>query len=151
MTKNQKDVKKFMLGVGQECPDSPTVPAANIRKLRTLLLLEEVLENAEASGVKIFDSVGNQIRRVEDLSFVVTDECNLEKVVDSLVDISYVNDGTALAYGIDLEPFLDIVHENNMLKIETGSFNEDGKLVKHPDHPKPDFKTELDRQIKLAK
>jgi len=57
----QNKVKEFMQTFGQECPPKPTVIDENNRILRVKLLLEEVLELAEASGVDVGLYVGTAV------------------------------------------------------------------------------------------
>ena len=59
MTKEQNNVKEFMVKAGQATPDKPIIPDAATRILRVKLLLEEVLELAEASGVEITKNSNN--------------------------------------------------------------------------------------------
>ena len=92
-------------------------------------------------------------------------------VVDALVDVLYTVYGTANAMGINLRPFFDEVHQNNMKKywtfeqiktsmpqysvahgLEPGKFVVlcEGKVIKPPGHPKPNFVPILDAQVKAA-
>ena len=81
---------------------------------------------------------------------------NLEEVnsseammVDALVDALYTIHGTALAMGVDLDPFWDAVHAANMSKVD-GSLGplrvrEDGKILKPPGWRAPDILALLKR------
>ncbi len=119
MTREQGKVKEFMQTFGQATPDKPTVPDAKTRELRVKLLLEEVLELAEASGVQVITEHGQLIESTSDLSISVNPALtpNLVGVADALADIDYVMQGAAVAYGLDLEPFCDEVHRSNMTKL----------------------------------
>jgi predicted HAD superfamily Cof-like phosphohydrolase len=140
MTKQQQDVKTFMQTFGQATPTSPTVPDEKTRVLRVKLLLEEVLELAEASGVmvclKLTDEQKEEIKKCKkepytdfaphiltqnlDFCFIKRKDgksVDLVGVADALADIDYVNQGAAVAYGLDLEPFQDEVHSSNMTKL----------------------------------
>jgi NTP pyrophosphatase (non-canonical NTP hydrolase) len=59
----------------------------------------------------------------------------LKEICDSLVVII----GTVVTFDLPMAAGLQRVHLNNMEKLETGTVREDGKLVKHPNHPKVDF------------
>lgn len=157
----QAAVHEFMTSFKQDCPEKPIVPSANIRILRVKLLLEEVLELAEASGVSLLETSGYKITseslKEGQISLVDNGEnTNLTEVADALADISYVNYGAANAYGIDLAPVEAEVHASNMSKlfstddlryVDEGLFNidkvidglyvvknKDGKVMKSPSY-----------------
>ena len=122
----QQKVKEFMTVFGQDCPQKPIVPDLQTRILRVKLLLEEVLELTEASGLKIVDSFGFEFSKK-----LLTDKDGIQiiensdmkpdivEVADAIADISYVNYGAALAYGIDIQPVEQEVHSSNMTKLFT--------------------------------
>ena len=145
MTKLQDQVKEFMIQAGQDCPDGPTISSQEVRILRVRLLLEEVLELAEASGVTIFDA--GQVVSMGDLSFEAVEEANLLEIADALTDINYVSYGAGVAFGLDLEPFEQAVHANNMTKFEDGFRDENGKWRKGPSYKPVDLQPVLDAQI----
>lgn len=149
MTQSQANVKEFMLKVGQDCPGLPTIPNQETRILRVRLLLEEVLELAAASGL---DIVANSVRieSCDDFSITPTRDVDLLEVADAIADISYINYGTAISYGLDLEPFEEEVHSNNLSKIETGYKDENGKWRKGPDYKPVDLKPILEQQLQKS-
>jgi len=53
----------------------------------------------------------------------------LAEVADGIADLIYVLHGTAVTFGIDMEPIWDAVHAANMTK-EGGGYREDGKILK---------------------
>ncbi len=55
-------------------------------------------------------------------------------------DLLYVTFAVPAIYDLPIEEDFIKVHENNMLKFETGSLRADGKWVKHKDHPKVELK-----------
>lgn len=54
---------------------------------------------------------------------------NLPDIADALADLLYVTYGTAVSYGIDIEPIFEEVHETNMAKLG-GGHRSDGKILK---------------------
>jgi predicted HAD superfamily Cof-like phosphohydrolase len=155
----------MMRGYGQLTPDKPCTPDEKTRRLRAQLELEEVLEFVRDSG---FDVVAlaycgdprdshitlggfcpGEPTKLGDYTLVSVRECDPVGVVDGLADISVVNTGSAVAFGVDLEPILEIVDNNNLLKIKTGKRDPaTGKFIKHPNHPSPapEIAAELRRQ-----
>src|SRR5688500_10759988 len=49
-TQHYGNVKEFMIGAKQDCPESPCLPDPVTRKLRASLILEEAFETVEALG-----------------------------------------------------------------------------------------------------
>ena len=93
----------------------PSLPPPKIRKLRYNLVDEEMRETLQA----------------------ITSD-NIVGVADGICDSFVVLIGTALAYGIDLQPIWDEIHRTNMMK-STGPIREsDGKRLKPPnwEHPR---------------
>lgn len=54
---------------------------------------------------------------------------NLVEAIDGMCDLLYVVYGTAVSFGVELEPFFYEVHRSNMAK-EGGAVREDGKILK---------------------
>jgi predicted HAD superfamily Cof-like phosphohydrolase len=119
----QNTVREFMTTFGQDCPSKPSVPDVAIRALRVKLILEELLELTEASGLKIMHEFGFEINKSSLDKIEITEnvgtETNLVEIADAIADISYVNYGAANAYGIDIKPIEDEVHNSNMTKLFT--------------------------------
>jgi predicted HAD superfamily Cof-like phosphohydrolase len=84
----------------------PTIPDETTRALRVRLIQEEFDELQEALGRR--DPVA---------------------IAKELADLLYVVYGTAVSYGIDMEPVFREVHRSNMSKVG-GHKREDGKWVK---------------------
>jgi predicted HAD superfamily Cof-like phosphohydrolase len=131
----QNNVKEFMNVFGQECPNAPTIPSVETRILRVKLLLEEVLELAEASSIQILDTFNTPL----DTSSIKTNKIKFKEIqnapvslvgiADAIADISYVNYGAANAYGIDIVPVEEEVHNSNMTKL----FTEEEAMQLNPD------------------
>lgn len=149
MTPFQKSVKTWMTAVGQSTPTSPSVPDNLTRSLRISLLLEEVLELAEASGVEVsFKEDGTKIN-IDDFNYNINGEVNLVEVADALADIDYVCAGAACSYGLDMEPFQNEVCRSNDSKLIDGYKREDGKWIKGPKYSPAKLAPILQDQLDL--
>lgn len=118
MNPMQTQVATFMRAVGQEINTSPGLPEHATRRLRHTLIGEESAELLSA------------------LSPPNGSPESVAEIAKELCDLLYVAFGTAVSYGIDLDPIFTIVHESNMQKLE-GPIRADGKRMK-PDgweHP----------------
>lgn len=51
-------------------------------------------------------------------------------VIDAIMDLKYVLDGSMVEFGVDGEAFFDEVHRTNMAKLDGGYFDENGKFRK---------------------
>lgn len=160
-SEHQKKIEKFMKLAGQTVRDKPGEPTDKERILRARLVLEEALElihdglgidivisqnesgrdlrnNTMSSG---FNHCSLLLRDLEDnMVFLPVRDFNLEKTVDGACDLSVVTIGTMSCIGVPDIPFLDIVDDNNLEKIEKGKIDEYGKLVKPEGHRPPDIK-----------
>lgn len=145
-------VKEFMNGAGQQVRNRPTRINPEEAVLRVRLLVEEMFELADAAGVEISVSKEAITARKEDvnqnvkvsfgdLSFSggLQTKQDVIEIADALTDIEYVNLGAAASWGIDIDRCFDLVQENNMLKVQNGTRDENGKLRKPKNHPKVDL------------
>lgn len=145
---HQSRVEQFMKLAKQDIPDSPEVPDAKIRLLRARLILEEAYETIQALGCDVIESVDPSkkfdcIVEVEDSSKI-----DLSEVLDGLADISVVCTGCASSCGVDMEPILEEVDNNNLSKFGPGhSIRSDGKLIKPPNFKGPDIQKHILEQI----
>lgn len=67
---------------------------------------------------------------------------DLVEVADALTDMAYLVYGTALEFGIDLDPCFREVHRSNMSKLAadgTPILRADGKVLKGPNYSPPDL------------
>lgn len=117
MNEWQKKVRDFHQALDQPIGERPGEIPEERKWLREDLIAEEADELLDAMGHATFA------------------RSDLPKVADALVDLIYVTLGTAVEYGIDLDPIFDAVHEANMKKVG-GPVREDGKVLK-PDDWKP--------------
>ena len=114
VTKTQK-VRQFTRAMGQPLDVEPT---PDLAMLRQSLILEEAKE------------VSAELLRPQ------IDKAALTK---ELSDLLYVVYGTALAFGLPLDPAFNRVHESNMSKLVDGKplYREDGKVLKGPNYQPP--------------
>ena len=112
MTDEQHMVSEFHRTFGLLTATVPTVPDDNTRTLRVRLIEEE------------FDELK-----------AAMDHGDLPAMAKELADLLYVVYGTAVSYGIDMEPVFREVHRSNMSKVG-GHKREDGKWIK-PAHYSP--------------
>lgn len=117
------DVKNFHAKFNAHIGAKPGVPPLEVVELRKTLLEEE------------FDEVMDALRNE-----------NLAEIAKELCDLIVIVCGTAVSYGIDLNPVWDMVHTSNMAK--TGGGNRlDGKVMKPDGWKKPDVAIEIKRQM----
>ena len=137
MNKMQKQVQAFHEAFGHTVNEQPRIPSIDDIKLRILLMQEELLGKGELA-----ESMENQ---------------DLIGVADGLADLLYVTIGTAVVFGIDIEPIFDEVHRSNMSKLgEDGepihSRGEEldgkplGKVIKGPNFFEPEIAKEINLQ-----
>ena len=150
MTQYQQQVKEFMTLVGQDCPAKPVIPDDQTAILRSRLTVEETLEFVYANGITmslLIDGITIHITDLSDLIFEKTHEANIVEIADAVADMGYINNGSALACGIDMEEIEQAVHENNMTKITTGYKDDNGKFRKGPDYKPVDLSPIIEKQI----
>jgi len=121
----QRMVREFHAKYGQPIAEEPNefIPMER-RELRKKLMKEEPQETCDA-----------------------IDACNIVEIADGIADSIYVALGTAIEYGIDLEPVFAEVHRSNMTKTP-GVQRDDGKILKGPGFTPPDIAFEIERQRK---
>ena len=95
--------------------NTPTLPDEKTEALRVRLIQEEFEELQEALKSK-----------------------NLTNIAKEIADLLYVVYGTAVSYGIDMEPVFQEVQRSNMSKVG-GYKREDGKWVKPPTYSPADI------------
>lgn len=113
MNKVQQQVTEFHKAGGHVINIRPTVVDQKTIELRKRLIREEVLDEL----------------------FPAMDRGDLVEIADALADVLYVVYGTAVSFGIDMEPISDEVHRSNMTKFSTvGAYvktcDETGKSLK---------------------
>ena len=106
MTDEQSMVKEFHRKFDILVHARPTIPNWSTKELRLRLIQEEIDELKEALAQE-----------------------NLVAVAKEMADLLYVVYGTAVSYGIDMEPVFQEVHRSNLSKVG-GYKRADGKWVK---------------------
>jgi predicted HAD superfamily Cof-like phosphohydrolase len=114
-------VKEFHQRFGEVIRSSPGLVDEVTKELRIRLIREETGE---------FEKAAN--------------EGNLVKVADALADILYVTYGTAVSYGIDLEPIFREVHRSNMSKGDPEVRILNGKVLKAKNYRPPNLQPILE-------
>src|SRR5579862_4669743 len=94
MEQLQKNVLKFHQDFGIVINSKPCIPDDFIVQLRIRLIEEEFKELIDA---------------------IISN--NEDEIARELADLIYVCHGTAVSYGIDMEPVHEEVHRSNMTKI----------------------------------
>lgn len=138
MNRMQDQVREFHEKFGHPIG---TTPAFSRPELRAKLILEEAIETA----VGILGSVAvTELLRNEIFEFakVPPKEPNLVEAADGMCDLSYVNFGTAVEMGIDLQRVFNEVHRSNMAKVG-GATRSDGKTMKPAGWTPPDVLGQL--------
>jgi predicted HAD superfamily Cof-like phosphohydrolase len=108
MTDEQAMVEEFHKKFDILVHTSPTDASEDTRRLRIRLIQEEFDELKESMA-----------------------EGNLAALAKEMADLLYVVYGTAVSYGIDMDPVFREVHRSNLSKVG-GYKREDGKWVKPP-------------------
>lgn len=108
MTDEQSMVEEFHKKFDIFVQASPTEVSEDTKRLRIRLIQEEFDELKESMV-----------------------DGNLAALAKEMADLLYVVYGTAVSYGIDMEPVFREVHRSNLSKVG-GYKREDGKWVKPP-------------------
>ena len=113
-----------------------------------------VEEFHRACNIPIGSSIA--IRRPDLRKNLIEEECkelieaidneDLIEAIDAMCDLQVVVLGTAVEWGIDLQPFWDEVHKTNMAK-KDGPVREDGKQLKPEGWKPPDIEGILERSL----
>lgn len=125
-----KDVRAFHEAFEHPILPFPQVPGVNRKTLRARLVTEEYHEFIDA------------LQRND-----------LVELADAIADLIYVLQGTALEYGIDMNPVWAEVHRSNMAKLgPDGKPIKDagGKLLKPEGWTPPDIAAIIAEQIRAG-
>ena len=147
MEDHENRVRTFMKLAGQETPEKPTIPPDDTQKLRINLLLEELFELIDAAGFELTLN-GVAVKDENTIELKRIKPTDLTEVADGFADISVVNVGGAIAFGMKFHEIVQEVDRNNLAKFGPGGYRrEDGKWIKPPDHKPPDINGILQRQL----
>lgn len=147
MDRQQRAVKEFHELIGAPVGSRPMVPSPGRRELRLKLILEELLELAEASNFILAEA-----DEIADSHFYFINEDtyrgqpDLVAVADALGDLLVVVNGAGLEWGIDLEPVFNEIHRSNMTK-GGGALRGDGKALKGPLYQPPVLEPIIQQQM----
>ncbi len=154
MTKEQLQVKEWMINFGQETHDSPTEVDISVLRLRAKLMIEEVLEAVcEGFGLSVYFSVKGKdsvlaiteedlVNKKLELAFLKAKPLDLAQASKKICDLHYVSyTGTGAALGVDMEPIFAAVHENNLNKMWTEEEVKTRDKEKYPYAEEKDSKT----------
>lgn len=147
----QRDVQRFHEALGLVVGETPQIREG---KLRARLLLEEAVETAVALAGRAcaMDIVGWELAGLRSKTLegtsgaegTASDGADLVEAVDGICDTIFVAYGTAVALGIDLEPFWNEVVASNMTKVG-GPVREDGKVMKSANWQPPRIRELLEK------
>lgn len=115
MNKWQKDVLEFQIKFKNFHQNKLCIPSNEVIEFRKNLIKEEVVDELLSA----------------------LDKKDLEKIADGITDSIYVLLGTAIAFGIDIEPIWNEVHRSNMEKVSSG--DELKKVTKPKDWNPPNI------------
>lgn len=127
MNNEQKMVREFHETFGHPVQDRP-VPQISLKdkELRYTLISEELFELDEAMN-----------------------NDDLVEVADAIGDLLYVVYGTAVVYGLDMEPIVAEIHRSNMTKVWPDGnvyYRDDGKVLKPETFEDPDIASIIKEQ-----
>src|SRR3990167_3027699 len=143
----QAKVEEFITKMGRPLPKRPCAASERLRLLWSRLLLEEGLELISGAGVTVTGACDGEYVSIDREDFEADGEVDMVEFADGVGDVPYVLIGFASLMGVTVDPILHEVCDNNLLKFGPGhSIREDGKLIKPPNHPRPDILGVLRRQ-----
>jgi predicted HAD superfamily Cof-like phosphohydrolase len=136
-------VRDFFVIADQAVAEHPHVPDDKTVRFRMRLIAEEFLESLEAAFAHTgeFELVRHHLHHLVDTAPVRVD---LPKLVDAFADLDYVVEGARVAFGVDGEPVMALVHAANMAK--AGGPVVGGKKLKPKGWVAPDILGELRSQ-----
>jgi hypothetical protein len=140
---HQQRVEAFVnLKKGLSVPDRPQdLLTTRVRILLARLAFEEVLEYIiEGLGIDIQLGINSKLS-LENVEFVPGEDMDIVETIDGACDVRYVVTKALSLCGVPDTVFQEIVDHNNLLKFADGHrYDQHGKLIKPPDHPKAEIK-----------
>lgn len=124
MNRHLSNVKEFHETFSMNIEQYPVIPSKERITLRLSLILEELTELAQASGIEALvilrNMMQNKVDKINNSEIkAVSIEGNIVDVIDALCDIDYVLNGTVLEYGLHnlFDLSCEEVHRSNMSKL----------------------------------
>lgn len=142
MNRMQEQVADFHTALDLPARTVPTELSPSERHLRAQLMLEETVEVLAELGFELESEILVEVETRHDGAF-------LTSLAKELSDLLYVTFGTAVTAGLDIQPFFDAVHENNMTKTG-GPVRPDGKRLKPPDYKPVNLSSVLRAQLEMG-
>jgi predicted HAD superfamily Cof-like phosphohydrolase len=138
-------VREFMGAMGQQVRPSPELPTIEQRMLAVRLIAEELLELAEAYGVRLVAiSRGREgPRYMHALPQEIGDPPDLVAAAKELTDLEYVVTWAFCSAGLPQRELGEAVHASNMTKLDDEGrpvHDQHGKVVKGPNYRPPDIR-----------
>lgn len=127
-------VTEFHAKMGLPVASEPTVGTPEQRCLRVRLMLEELLEFAEAAGIEIVvgdaaQAVALDLKPGTEIQITAEHDPDLARMTHEHIDHQYVVAGTTVELGLPVREGLPLIHEANMRK-EPGNKDAGGKIRK---------------------
>lgn len=128
-------IREFHEKFGLEHNDGPRDLDDDLILFRIGFLIEELAEYAEASGFKVLAETlqSEIIKPLKSPDWNLSErsgERDMEKQLDSLVDLNYASHGTAYMHGFNFDEAFRRVHEANMNKVRVDSETLEGSVRK---------------------
>ena len=123
---------------GQPVAWSPQIPPADRRRLRVMLIAEELCEFALASGFSLNIEATPEGTRIG--AHPNDFDPNIVAAADGLGDLRVVVDGSNLEWGFPGEKILREIHRSNLSKLGPDGLpilRPDGKFLKGPNYSPP--------------
>lgn len=135
----QKQVELFMVKAGQPVEYVPAIPSEEAMRHAARILLEETIETINAMGYEI--RVGEKVFLEQDGYIMIRkSDPDLVEIADGYTDVDYVVQVGYNTFGLPGDALFSEVAQNNLDKFRGAySFSSTGKLIKPPNHPKPDI------------
>lgn len=106
--------------------------------------VDDLSEDTMSARIDLMDEEFYEVMgELFDLDGTLKTNVDREALAKELADLVYVINGSAIAWGIDLDKAVELVHESNMSKLfEDGRPRfryPDGKVLKPPTYKSPDM------------
>lgn len=141
-----QQVAQFHRTFGHACNGTPSDVSVTELRLRLKLVLEEVVELAQAlntDDAPMWAMMRHHLEQAHGLcDSLEPAKINPVETTDALADLMYVATGMSLVLGLPIVQAFDEVHRSNMSKLDENGkpiFGTDGKIKKGPNYVKPNL------------